>query len=72
VDVLGQHARDGGADTLRGTIGGEQVRMLVLQRLQLAEMAIVLGVRDFGGVEDVVGVVRALDLLPQPDRSVGW
>jgi hypothetical protein len=46
--------------------------MLALQRLQLAKIAIVLGVRDLRSIEDVIGVVRALDLLPQPDRSVGW
>ena len=35
------------------------------ERLELAEEAVVLRVGDLRRVEDVVGVVGALDLLPQ-------
>ncbi len=43
-----------------------------LEGLELAEEPIVLGVRDLGRVEDVVGVVGALDLLPQAGDLLGW
>ena len=39
--------------------------MLLLERLQLVEEAVVLGVRDLGVVEDVVAVVVVVEQLPQ-------
>lgn len=39
--------------------------MLLLQRLQLAEEPVVLGVRDGRRIEDVVGVVGLVDLAAQ-------
>ena len=44
------------ADALRRGIGGAEVGVLLLDALKLAEELVVLGVADFGIVEDVVAV----------------
>ena len=55
-------------DALGGTVGRAQLGVLGLERLQLAKQPVVLGVRDLGRVENVVGVVGPVDLLAQPER----
>src|SRR5205823_1659564 len=53
------------ADPVGGAVGGLELGMLGLELLQLAEQPVVLGVRQLRLVEDVVGLVRALDEPPQ-------
>ncbi len=52
-------------DALRGRIGGDERRVLLLQAAQLAHQLVVLGVADLGAVEDVVAVVVVGDLGAQ-------
>src|SRR5207245_2528557 len=54
----------------RAAVGGDGARRLAL--LQLAERPVVLGVRDLRLVEDVIGVVGALEQSPQLDGPCGW
>src|SRR5579875_1261012 len=53
------------AHALRGGIGGDQLGMRLLERLQAAEERVVLGVGDLGRVEDVVEVVVPADLAAE-------
>ena len=65
-----------GADALRRRVGRDEVRMLLLERLQLVEEPVVVGVRDLRIVEDVVAVQVVLDLLAQLGSTLldglGW
>ena len=45
--------------------------MLGLERLELAEEPVVLGVRDLGRIVDVVRVIGALDLLAETGGLLG-
>jgi hypothetical protein len=65
--VLGllEALRGRGADSARWGIRGRELRMLVLERLQLIEKAVVSSVGDLGIVEDVVAVVVLLDRLAE-------
>ena len=54
-----------GADALRRRVGRAQLRVLLLERLQLAVERVVLGVVDLGLVEDVVEVRVPVDGLAQ-------
>jgi hypothetical protein len=55
----------GRADPLGRRIGRDQLRVLVLERLQLVVEPVVLGVGDLRVVEDVVAVEVVVDLLAQ-------
>jgi len=64
--------RDGGEqvgrrspDALRGRVGGDQLGVGILQRAQLADELVVLGVGDLGIVEHVVAVRVEVDQLAQ-------
>ena len=59
------------AHALGGAVGGDERGMGVLERAQLAEQRVVLGVRGLGTIEDVVEVVVAPDLLAQLVDSCG-
>jgi hypothetical protein len=61
-----------GADPLGRTVRRLELGMLGLERLELAEEPVVLGVGDLRCVEDVIGVIGALDLLAQPCRLFSW
>jgi hypothetical protein len=67
--------REGGqrlaANPLRRRIGGQQFRMRFLERLQFPEQAVVLGVRNGRRIEDVIGVIMALDFGAQRHRARG-
>src|SRR5204862_6139036 len=65
VAVLLEGARRRGADAVGGAVGGLELGMLGLELLQLAKQPVVLGIRQLRLVEDVVGLVRALDEPPQ-------
>src|SRR5207247_11145482 len=65
VPVLAKRARRRGADAVGGAVGSAELRMRRFQVLELAKQAVVLGVRHFGPVEHVVGVVRPLEEPPQ-------
>ena len=52
-------------DTLGGRVRRDEVGVLLLERLQLVEEPVVIGVRDLRVVEDVVAVEMVLDLLAQ-------
>ena len=58
-------------DPLRGRIGAAQRRVRGLQRLQLGEQAVVLGVGDLRRVEHVVAVRMVVQLLAQQRGAVG-
>ena len=53
------------ADALRRRVGRPQLGVLLLERAQLAQQVVVLGVRDLRVVEHVVAVVVVLELAPQ-------
>ena len=55
----------GRADSLRGRVGGDELGVLLLERLQLVEEDVIRGVGDLGVVEDVVAVVVVRDEPPQ-------
>jgi len=58
------------ADPLRRRIRGQQFGVSGLEVLQLAEQLVVLGVRDRRRVEDVVGIIVALDLATEEFRAL--
>jgi len=53
------------ADTLRGRVGRDQLRVCRLQRPQFIHQRIVLGVADDGLAQHVVTIVMIVDLAPQ-------
>jgi len=62
------------ADALGRRIGRDELRMLALERLELAHEAVELGVADLGVREDVVALLVVADEAPQlldagPDRG---
>ena len=59
------------ADALRGRVRSAQVWILLLERDQLAQQVVVVGVRDLGVVELVVALVVVLDLAPQALGALG-
>ena len=61
LEPLRRRARD----ALGGRVRRHQLRVLRLERLQLAHEPVVLGVREDRLVQDVVGVVRGADPLAQ-------
>src|SRR2546425_8282535 len=63
--MLAELLRRCGADAVRGTVGRAELGVLGLELLQLAEQAVVLGVRDLRMVEHVIRVIGALDEPPQ-------
>ena len=65
ADLVERRAGRGAADALGRRIRGDELREGVLERDELAEQLVVLGVADLGRVLDVVEAVRALDLLDQ-------
>ena len=58
--------------TLRRRIGRQQLGMCGLDRLQLLEQTVVLGVRHFRIVEHVVAVGVVVELLAQLGGGLGW
>ena len=52
-----------------GGVGGQELGMLPLERLELPHEPVVLGVGEDGPVEDVVGVVGGPDLRPKALRQ---
>jgi hypothetical protein len=52
-------------DPLRRRVGCDQVRVLLLERAQLVEEPVVLGVRDLWVVEHVIAVVVVVDVAAQ-------
>ena len=60
------------ADTLRRRLRGDQLRVGRLERDQLAEQLVVLGVADLRGVLDVVELVGPVDLSGQRRRDAAW
>ena len=59
------------ADALRRRVGRDQLRMLLLERLELAVERVVLGVVDLRPVEDVVEIRVPVDDLAQSGRPGG-
>src|SRR5205814_3737549 len=53
------------ADTLRRRVGTRELRMLALERLELAKQLVIFGVRDLGRILDVVQAVMTLELGAQ-------
>jgi len=58
-------------DAPGGRVGRDQIRVVRLELLQLAEEAVVLGVAEGGSVEDVVAVARVAELAPELLRARG-
>ena len=54
-----------GAHPLRGGIGRDQFRVLLLQVLQFPEQPVVFGIGNDGGVEDVIAVIMVIDGVPE-------
>src|SRR5205814_3995727 len=54
------------ADTLRRRVGTRELRMLALERLELAKQLVIFGVGDLGRILDVVQAVMTLELGAQP------
>jgi hypothetical protein len=50
---------------LRGRVGRDEIGMLGLEPLELVQQRVELGVRDLGGVQDVVALFVVADLLPK-------
>ena len=61
----GEPRRGRSTDALRGRFGGDELGMRLLERLQLAHEGVVGLVADGRPIEDVVLVVRFLDLLAE-------
>ena len=58
---------DGGAaDALRRRVGRDELGVRLLDREELADERVVLGVGDLGPVEDVVEVLVPAELVAQP------
>ena len=62
---LAEPFRRRGSDALRRRVGGDELGMLVLDRLQLVVQRVVGGIRELRVVEDVVAVEVVLDEAPQ-------
>ena len=71
TDLVERRAGRGAADALGRRIRSDELWKGVLERDQLAEQLVVLGVADLGRVLDVVEAIRALDLLDQPAMAGG-
>ena len=71
VRDLGELLARGRPDAPGGRIGRDQVGVVRLELLELAEEAIVLGVAQGGRVQDVVAVARVAELGPQLFRAGG-
>jgi hypothetical protein len=71
VGVLDQRGGRLGADALGRAVGSPEPGVGVFQGLQLAQQAIVFRVGDFGRVEDVVGVVRAVERGAEGGGALG-
>ncbi len=56
---------------LGGRLGGDQLGMLGLQRPQLLEQPVVLGIRHAGLVEHVVAIVMGVDFAAQFGNALG-
>jgi hypothetical protein len=65
VPDLLEHRDRLGADPLGRRVGGREIRVLLLELLELAEQRVVLVVADLGVVEDVVAATVVLELLAQ-------
>ena len=65
MDDLGEAARRAGTDAARGRVVAREVRVLRLQRLQLAHQAVVVGIGDVRLVQHVIAIVRILDAAAQ-------
>ena len=65
VPDRGEALRHGPADALGGGVGRDEIRMGVLQRLQFAEEAIVLGVCDLRPILHVVAVAVVVEQRAQ-------
>jgi hypothetical protein len=59
-----------GADAPGGRVRRREIRILGLERLQLAEERVEVGVGDRRRVEHVVAVVVRLDVLAEPSRAL--
>ena len=57
-------------DALRRRVGGDEIGMLRLERLQLVQQAIELGVGDLRAIVDVIEIFVAPDLSAQPGQPV--
>ena len=71
MDDLAKLRQGRGAHSLGGRIGGNELRVLRFECLQLAHEPVELGVRDLGLVEDVIPVVVVLDVLAQAAEARG-
>ena len=65
------------ADALGGRVGGEQLGVRGFDALELVHEDVVLGVRDFGGVEDVIEMLMAAEVGAElvgahGSALVGW
>ena len=54
-----------GPHPLRGRVGRNQLRVILLEALQLAEQSVVLLVAYLGGIKDVVAVVVVVELFAE-------
>src|SRR5262249_7867143 len=61
----------GAPDPLGGRVRSEQLRMFLLDSLELAEQVVVLGIRDLRVVQHVVAAVVVSDLPPQLVGTLG-
>jgi hypothetical protein len=59
-----------GAYPLGGRVRRAQLRILFLERDQVAEEVVVLGIRDLRVVQDVIAVVVVLEQLSKLGRSL--
>ena len=63
--VFGELALDLGANSQRGRVGGEALRKILLELLQLAKEPVVFRVRHRRTIQDVVLAGRAGEDYPQ-------
>ena len=71
VPHLLEASRCNPSDALRGRVGRAQARVVLLERLQLAEERVVAAVVDLRRVLDVVQAVVPLELVPQEGGALG-
>ena len=53
------------ANALRRRVGGDQLRVLLLERSKFLQQSVVLGVGHFRRIERMVGVVEVFNLFTQ-------
>jgi hypothetical protein len=63
MDHLGKALRRSSADTLCGTVGGDQLGMGFFQFLEFFDKEVVLAIRDLRSIVDVIELLMTSNLV---------